>query len=62
MTDRTVNQIAVDAVERKLVDAKREARDYEARGLPIPDHVTRKIANLKGAATALRGGVVGEVH
>lgn len=46
--------IAVEQVEKKLVDAKREAKAYEERGLPVPDHVRRKIENLKGAAMALR--------
>lgn len=56
MTTPEENAIAVDAVERQLVDAKREAKYYERRGLAVPDNVTLKIANLKGAATALRNG------
>lgn len=56
-----VNQVAVAAVEKKLVDAKREARDLETRGLPVPGYLTKKIENLKGAATALRGGKIGEI-
>lgn len=56
-----VNQVAVAAIEKKLVDAKREAKDWEGRGLPVPDYLTKKIENLKGAANALRGGKVGEI-
>ncbi len=56
MTTPEENAIAVAAVERQLVDAKREAKDYETRGLAVPEHVARRITNLKGAATALRNG------
>ena len=56
-----VNNVAVAAIEKKLVDAKREAKDYERRRLPVPDYIVRRIENLKGAAAALRGGKVGEV-
>lgn len=63
MTDRAENRdAAIKLVEDELVGAKREARDYEERGLPVPDHVTRKIMNLKGAAVALRKGKVGEIR
>ena len=54
--------VAIRLVEDELVGAKREARDYEERGLPVPDYVTKKIENLKGAAVALRKGVQGEVR
>lgn len=57
---RTSSEIAIELVERKIIAAKREADHYEAKGLPIPDHVTRKIMNLKGAAVALRGPKNGE--
>ena len=53
---------AIRLVEDQIVDAKREARDYEERGLPVPDYLTMKITNLKGAAVALRKGVQGEVR
>lgn len=51
-----INQLAVDAVEKKLVNAKREAKHLEQLWLPVPDYLARKISNLKGAANALRNG------
>ena len=57
---RTANEIAIEQVEKKLVAAKREAKEWEDRGLAIPAHVARKIENLKGAANALRGPKTGE--
>jgi len=62
MTNDESREAAIRLVEHELVGAKREARDYEQRGLPVPDHITRKIMNLKGAAVALRKGVQGEVR
>ena len=53
---RTSNQIAIEEVEKKLVAAKREAKEWQDRGLPVPIYVDRKIKNLKGAANALRSG------
>ena len=45
---------AIEAVEQELVAAKREAKEFERLGLPVPGHVERRIENLKGAAIALR--------
>ena len=52
---RTANEIAIEQIEKKLVDAKREAKGWQNRGLAVPAHVARKIKNLKNAANVLRG-------
>ena len=48
------NEVAIATIERKIVDAKRDAKDYEARGLPVPGWLQVRIKNLSGAASALR--------
>jgi hypothetical protein len=48
------NEGALQVVEKMLVERKREAKDFEERGLPVPPYITRKIENLKGAAVELR--------
>ena len=58
MTDSD-NARTIAAIERKIVDAKRDVRDYEARGLPVPGWLQVRIKNLSGAAVALRAEKIG---
>ncbi len=52
------NARAIAAIERKIVDAKRDVKDYEARGLSVPGWLQVRIKNLSGAAVALRADKV----
>lgn len=51
---RSSSEIALEMVEKKIVDAKREVKDYERRGQPVPGWLLVRIKNLSGAAVALR--------
>jgi len=53
---KNTNEVAIQAIEHQIVWAKKCAKDYRERGETIPDHLIRKIENLKGAARALRAG------
>ena len=53
MTDPD-NARAIAALERKIMDAKREARDYKSRGLAVPEWLQIKITKLSNAAFSLR--------
>ncbi len=59
MTDSD-NARAIAAIERKIVDAKRDVKDYEARGLPAPGWLHVRIKNLSGAAVAMRAEKIEE--
>ena len=55
MTDlRSSSKIALEMVEQKIIDAKRDVKDYERRGLDPPGWLLTRIKNLSGAAVALR--------
>lgn len=55
MTDmRTSSQIALDIIERKIFEAKKDAKVFDQKGLPVPDYIRRRIKNLKEAALELR--------
>lgn len=41
-------------VEQSIVDWKRRVKDYEDKGLPVPQHVTARIEMLKKDARLMR--------
>ena len=46
--------VEFDSVERQLVEWKRRAKRYGARGMKTPEHVERRIEMLKGDLILLR--------